>query len=236
MSAHLALKHSHKLVFAILVLGFLRSAGGPDRATELTPSEVAEDEWLPEVRETWWQAEGSRILGLDGSWKVECSGGVTILQPQDPACRITVLARSTGEVHQYTMQDEGEVGFVYDWTMIRTDGPLLFSPRTEFVAREVPKTFTGNTLTLGARSVERLVLRGIGGWSLGSRDGPFRRFLLFVESGPAWKGHGVDVYQTDGSTRFFRVQGPAPYRVHLTQSGRGAFARDALSLGGDYSR
>lgn len=235
MSTRLALENLQKLLVAMLLLGLLRSAGGLDLGAKFAPPHAAEGGDLLEVREVWWQAEGSRILGLDGSWKVECTGGGTILQPQDPACRITILARSTGEVHQYSMQDEGEVGFLYDWTMIRTDGPLLFSPRAVLEARDLPETFTGDTLILGARSLERLVLRGIGGWSIAPGDS-FRRYQLFAEPGPAWKGHGVDVYQTDGSTRFFRLEGPAPYRVHLSQSGRTSFARDALVIGGAHRR
>lgn len=68
--------------------------------------------------EIWWNQEWARLIGMQGSWKVEALDTHVVLRPEGKNCTLEVFARLTGGLHSYEFQETGEVVLAHGWIMI----------------------------------------------------------------------------------------------------------------------
>jgi hypothetical protein len=142
-------------------LPFLRPRlPAPSRAAaQRTQGNVSEDG----AREVWWRTDWARIIELSGSWAVQAEADFTFLIPEDPACVLRILRRSTGEVFEYEMTLDGQVALALGWILISRDGPLDCAARESHLMKERPDIQeVAYPVEQGLKSAltERIVVRG----------------------------------------------------------------------------
>lgn len=163
----------------------------------------------PEVRETWWNEEWARLVGLQGSWSVDSHADRIVMRPEGILSRIEVLARLTGRLHSYEFEGKGEVVLAHGLIMVSTALPCLISgaPGREAYAF---KDLNGLGDDFNQALVEALEFHGTTEWSAEFPPEPLRRLRVLCPGPEEAPDHAIVVSTTWGDTTRLTGQAGAP--------------------------